>query len=213
MTKKIFFLLMYLFWVAHSLIAQNILFQKTYGCSAGAGSDWGRSLQQTSDGGYVLAGYSDGFGNGLNNYYLIKVNSNGDTLWTKVYKDVNNEDDCYSILQTSDGGFILAGTAGSANSEKPLLVKTNSDGMLQWLRYYPNTNWYYASSIDKTLDGGYIIGGSFEVSVSPSNWDAYWLKINFIGDTLWSKIYGSTGVEAIYSIHQDLDSGFIMAGI
>jgi hypothetical protein len=99
---------------------------RTYG---GTNYDEGRSVQQTMDGGYVVAGYTQSFGAGGYDVYLIKTNASGDTLWTKTFGGTNN-DLGYSVRQTSDGGYIIAGYTVSfgAGWFDVYLIKTDANG-------------------------------------------------------------------------------------
>src|SRR6266478_2537796 len=97
------FLVLFLHLTVASTSAQ-VTFEKTYG---GPGSDIGLSVQQTSDGGYVIVGQTQSYGAGSWDVYVVKTNSSGDTLWTKTYGGTNN-DVGYSIRQTTDGGYIIA---------------------------------------------------------------------------------------------------------
>jgi hypothetical protein len=95
--------------VPSSLTAHNITFERTYG---GPDADFGYSAQQTADGGYVVAGYTWSFGAGGEDVYLIKTDANGDTLWTRTYGGTG-ADNGYSVQQTTDGGYIIAGSTES----------------------------------------------------------------------------------------------------
>ena len=83
----------------------DTLWTRTYG---GSGDDWAYSVQQTTDGGYIVAGYTTSFGAGDSDFYLVKTNSQGDTLWTRTYGG-SSDDWAYSVQQTADGGYIVAG--------------------------------------------------------------------------------------------------------
>jgi len=99
---------------------------RTYG---GTSYDFGCSVQQTSDSGYIIAGLTMSFGSGNGDVYLIKTNASGDTLWTKTYGGMN-DDFGYSVRQTSDGGYIVAGLTGSfgAGSDDVYHIKTDANG-------------------------------------------------------------------------------------
>ena len=83
----------------------DTLWTRTYG---GSGDEWAYSVQQTADGGYIVAGYTYSFGAGGGDFYLVKTNSQGDTLWTRTYGG-SDDDGAYSVQQTADGGYIVAG--------------------------------------------------------------------------------------------------------
>src|SRR5437764_244417 len=112
----------------------QITFQKTYG---GTGDDVGRSVRQTSDGGYIIAGYNDSFGAGVQDIYLIKTNASGDTLWTRTFGGAS-DDRVYSVQQTADGGYIMAGYTASfgAGQYDVYLIKTDAAGDTSWTKTY-----------------------------------------------------------------------------
>src|SRR2546430_2035835 len=99
----------------------QITLQKTYG---GTEDDGGYSVKQTADGGYIIAGYTQSFGAGNEDVYLVKIDANGDSLWTKTYGGTNN-DRGYSVLETTDGGYIIAGLTYSfgAGASDVYLIK------------------------------------------------------------------------------------------
>jgi hypothetical protein len=129
--------------------------ERNYG---GASADYGRSVQQTSDGGYIVAGYSTSFGNS-SQVYLIKINAQGDTLWTKTHGGTDY-DGGWSVQQTTDEGYIVAGGSYSSGSgDQVFLVKTNASGDTLWTRTYGGTSYDWGWSVQQTTDGGYIMTG------------------------------------------------------
>jgi hypothetical protein len=184
-------------------------FERTYG---GAGNDAGSSVQQTSDGGYIIAGWTTSFGAGSYDAYVVKTDSAGDTLWTRTYGGPS-DDFASCVQQTSDGGYIIAGTTYSfgAGSSDVYLAKTNHSGDTIWTRTYGGANWDYGYSVQQSFDGGYIIAG-WTASFSVGFTDAYLVRTNSSGDTLWTRTYGGTGGDVGYSVQQTSDSGYVIAG-
>jgi len=180
--------------------------ERNYG---GADHDWGYSVQQTSDGGYIIAGETASFGNGIQ-FYLVKTNANGDTLWTRTYGGTDT-DRGYSVQQTQDGGYIVTGwTSSFGNWYEVYLVKTNTTGDTLWTQTYGGANEDYGYSVQQTSDEGYIIAGntrSFGNDVQ-----VYLVKTNASGDTLWTRSYGGTYTDRGYSVQQTSDGGYIIAG-
>jgi hypothetical protein len=161
------------------------------------------------DGGYVVAGIYDYFGSDAQ-VYLVKTNASGDTLWTRTYGGTDY-DYSYSVQQTSDGGYIIAGwTSSFGNQDQFYLVKTNSRGDTLWSRTYGGTNNDWCFSAQQTADMGYIIAG--ETNSFGNSWQAYLVKTNASGDTLWTKTYGGAGSDCGYSVQQTSDTGYIVAG-
>jgi len=191
------------------------LWTKTYG---GTNWDGGRSVQQTSDGGYIIAGYTYSFGPGTPDYsnvYLIKTNASGDTLWTKTYGGIYTDSGC-SVQQTSDKGYIIAGFTNSfgAGNYDVYLIKTNASGVTLWTRTYGGTGDDKGYSVQQTPDGGYIIAG-YTNSLGAGNYDVYLIKTNISGDTLWTRTYGGMYDDEGYSVQQIWDAaygGYIVAG-
>jgi type IX secretion system substrate protein len=187
----------------------DTLWTRSYG---GASTDYGISVQQTSDSGYVITGYTYSFGAGSLDVYLIKTNSLGDTLWTRTYGGASG-DDGYSVQQTSDGGYIITGYTSSfgAGSRDVYLIKTNSLGDTLWTRTYGGASNDAGNSVQQTSEGGYIIAG-FTSSFGAGGGDVYLIKTNSIGDTLWTRTYGGANNDAGRSVQQTSEGGYIIAG-
>jgi len=189
--------------------AGDTLWTRTYG---GWDYDLGRSLQQTSDGGYIIAGATKSFGAGSYDVYLLKTDSCGDTIWTRTYGG-SDRDYGRSLQQTSDGGYIIAAVTMSfgAGGNDFYLLKTDSSGDTLWTRTYGGREWDYANSVQQTCDGGYIIAG-WTISFGVGSADVYLLKTDSSGDTLWTRTYGGSYWDEAYSVQQTSDGGYIIAG-
>jgi len=191
----------------------DTLWTRTYG---GSSDEWAYSVQQTTDGGYVVAGETYSFGAGSNDFYLVKTNGEGDTLWTRTYGGINDEK-ARSVQETGDGGYIVAGCTGSfgAGGFDFYLVKTNSLGDTLWTRTYGGSREDKAHSVRQTTDGGYIVAGetySFGQG-TPNCPNFYIVKTNPLGDTLWTRAFeGSTYDDEAYSVQQTADGGYVVAG-
>ncbi|MFZ8835386.1 MAG: T9SS type A sorting domain-containing protein [Candidatus Caldipriscus sp.] len=187
----------------------NVQWVKTYG---GLDWDWASSVQQTSDGGYILAGYTTSFGAGSSDIILIKTDANGNIIWAKTYGGTGG-DRVSSVQQTSDGGYIVAGwtTSFGAGNEDIFLIKTDASGNIQWARTYGGTNNDYASSVRQTSDGGYIVAGS-TFSLGVGGYDIFLIKTYANGNVQWVKVYRGTGYDEAYSVQQTSDGGYIVAG-
>lgn len=197
----------------------------------GTGIDIANCIRQTSDGGYIVAGESssnDGdvsFNYGQTDYWIVKLSSSGTIQWQKSYGG-SNFDKAYSIAQTTDGGYIIAGETDSNDGNVSGLhglqdfwiIKVSSTGILEWQKALGGNLGDVAYSIQQTLDGNYIVAG---VSESPNGdvvglhgdvRDFWVVKLNSTGNILWQKCLGGTNDEYAYSIQQTTDSGFIIAG-
>jgi hypothetical protein len=137
-----------------------------------------------------------------------------DTLWTKTYGGIDFEAG-YSVTQTKDGGYIIAGVTCYSFNNDAYLIKTDSNGDTLWTRTYGRIwgsnkdNWGY--SVAPTSDGGYIIAG-WTSSFGTGGYDVYLIKTDSNGDTLWTKTYGGSGDDFGNSVAQTGDGGCIITG-
>ncbi len=186
-----------------------ISFAKTYG---GTSYDYAYSVQQTSDGGYIVAGYTGSFGAGGWDIFLIKTYANGNVQWAKTYGGIDF-DFAYSVQQTSDGGYIVAGDTRSfgAGYYDIFLIKTDANGNVQWAKTYGGTNDDRASSVQQTSDGGYIVAGH-TFSFGAGSYDIFLIKTDANGNVIWAKTYGGTDYDWASSVQQTSDGGYIVAG-
>jgi hypothetical protein len=187
----------------------NLLWQKTFG---GSNSDGGWSVQQTTDGGFIIAGSTWSLGAGSYDVYLIKTDSAGNIQWQKTFGG-SNDDLGYSVQQTSDGGFIIAGYTSSFGSgyEDVYLIKTDPNGNSQWQKTFGGSYEDYGGSVQQTSDGGYIIAGSTS-SFGDPNGDVYLIKTDLAGNLLWQKSFGGSDYDWGESVQQTSDGGSIIAG-
>ncbi len=186
----------------------DTIWTRIYG---GTNFDEGWSVQQTADGGYIIAGFTVSFGAGGYNFYLVKTDTNGDTIWTRTYGGTDYEFG-YSVQQTADGGYIIAGNSGPLHIYDVYLVKTDANGDTIWARTYGGTEDDEAFSVQQTFDGGYIIAGwTYSFSTGDSA-DVYLIKTDSFGDTIWTRTYGGEETDVGYSVQQTADGGYIIAG-
>jgi len=187
----------------------DTLWTRTFG---GANWDQAQCVQQTADGGYIVAGYTASFGAGTSDFYLVKTDGSGNQLWMRTYGG-NNSEGAFSVQQTADGGYILAGSTNSFGWEDLdfYLVKTDGSGNQLWMRTCGTMNDDQAESVDQTVDGGYILAGLTNAS-SESDGDFGLVKYNGSGDWLWSRTYGGENWEEASSVQQTADGGYIVAG-
>ncbi|MEO5572760.1 MAG: T9SS type A sorting domain-containing protein [Bacteroidia bacterium] len=189
----------------------DILWAKTYG---GINNDEGNSVQQTIDGGYIITGNSASSGAGSPDVYLIKTDTNGDTLWIKTFSGTGaNNEYGRSVCQTTDGGYFIVGytTSFGAGAEDVYLIKTDANGDTLWTKTLGGTNTDIALSGCQTNDGGYIVTG-YTNSFGAGSFDIYLIKTDVNGDTLWTKCYGGSGDDYVNSVQQTNDGGYIIAG-
>lgn len=193
---------------AFALEPGDTLWTRVYG---GQYNEDAFSVEQTSDGGYIVAGYSYTFGLGNYDVWLLKTEADGDTAWSRTYGDTRG-DYGYSVRQTTDGGYIIAGwTETTGNGNDVYLLKTDGDGNLIWTRTYGGSSHEDARSLDLTADGGYIVAGRTS-SFGAGNNDFYLIKTDAGGNTIWTRTYGGGQDDYCWSVQQTTDGGYILAG-
>ena len=203
------------FWLVKTDSNGYEQWNKTFG---GQGADYANSVQQTSDGGYIIAGMTTSYGAYTpygarhGDFWLVKTDSNGDEQWNKTFGGINC-DEAHSVQQTSDGGYILAGKTQSygAGDYDFWLVKTDSNGDEQWNKTFGGQGADYANSVQQTSDGGYIITG-FTRSHDAGSADFRLVKTDFNGNKQWERTFGGRGGDYAYSVQQSTDGGYILAG-
>ena len=224
----------YDYWIVKLDSSGNIQWQKSLG---GNGEEIATSARQTTDGGYIVVGYSrsidgDVTGNhGDSDYWAVKLDNVGNIQWQKSLGG-SKADFASSVLQTSDGGYIIAGYSSSNDGDVTGLhgnsgdypdywiVKLNSNGNIQWQKSLGGIFGEFANSIQQTTDGGYIIAGeswSIDGDVgghhgSTSSSDYWIVKLNNTGNILWEKSLGGFSNDIANFIQQTTDGGYIVAG-
>jgi hypothetical protein len=193
------------------LTAKADSWKKIYG---GSNNETGFYVQQTTDGGYFVVGDKYPSYN-MGDVWLLKIDSSGDTLWTKTYGTPTCDDEAFSGQQTADGGYIIVGYTESFGAGKRdiWLLKTNSSGDTVWTRTFgrPGYNRYNDGySIQQTKDGGYIIIGDWRDTTN-SQPVPLLLKTDANGETLWTRTYGKAGSSGPYGVRQTNDGGYIIA--
>ena len=218
----------YDYWILKLDSAGNLLWQKSIG---GTRDDYANSVQQTTDGGFIVAGQSDSYdgdvtGNhGNSDFWIVKLNSEGNLIWQKSYGGSNDED-AYSIQQATDGGFIVAGWTASTDGDVSgyhgglndyWVIRLDTNGNLIWQKTLGGSGDDIARSVRETKDGGFIVAGwsnSKDGDVSQNNgYDDYWIvKLDRLGNLIWQKSLGGTLTDQGYCIENTNDNGFIVAG-
>jgi len=181
---------------------KDISWQKTFG---GVDDDEANSIQQTKDGGYIIAGWTRSFGSGEKDAHILKLNSKGEVEWQKTFGGVD-DDEANSIQQTKDGGYIVAGY----KSGDVYILKLNSKGEIEWQKTFGGEYSDEANSVQEIADGGYVVAGW--TYSSDSEEDVYILKLNSKGELEWQKTFGGKYDDVAELIQQTKDGGYIVAG-
>ena len=202
-------------WVLKLDSLGNVVWQKTYG---GTGPDSANSVRQTTDGGFILAGGLTNSSSGIQQGWVFKLDSMGGMVWQKTYFGGLPLD---TIWQSSDSGFIVAGTGQIscfgcfAGMFGEWVVKLDPLGNISWQKVFSLGISNHASSVRQTSDGGFIVAGRVKGCCSPGNadnWDALIFKLNATGGLVWQKTYGGPDYDEARSIQLTSDGGFIVAG-
>jgi predicted RNase H-related nuclease YkuK (DUF458 family) len=185
------------------------IWQKTFG---GSRDDFGYSLAQTQDGGYIIAGGTYSFGAGGKDVYMIKTDSKGNKIWQKTFGG-GDEDLGLSVVQTSDGGYVIVGTTYSfgAGACDVYMIKTDSRGNKIWQKTFGGKSEDKGFCVAQTRDGGYIIVGTTR-SFGALGIDIYLIKTDSRGNKMWQKTFGGKGQEQGFSVIQASDGGYVIVG-
>ncbi len=187
----------------------NTVWTNTYG---GAEADYLHSMDATADGGYVMLAHTTSFGAGSLDFYLIRIDQDGDTLWTKTYGGTDY-DWCASVKQTADGGYILVGeTRSFGDSEGDVyVVKTDADGDLLWEKSYGDAGHDRAQHVLATPDNGYLVIGNMTVQDSEDEY-GFALKIDANGDPLWTTVLGDERLSELYGATLTANDTYVTIG-
>jgi hypothetical protein len=185
----------------------------------GNGSEFGSGGQQTVDGGYIVAGWTnsyghvgkDQYGGSYSDVWLVKLNSTGHEQWNKTYGWYSNEY-AYAVEQTSDNGYIITGVDYRVEPNGDvLLIKTDSNGTEEWNNSFRGGAWDEGCSVHETPDGGYIIGG-YENYYGNGGANAWLIKTNSTGQEEWNKTYNYDWGDFGDEVQLTSDGGYILVG-
>lgn len=170
------------------------------------------SVQQTGDGGYVLAGYAEPKSTGNRDAWLVKLSPTGSVLWQRTYGGPGSESTT-AIIETTDKGFLVAGSRAADETIEPdlWLLKLDEAGNVAWQRVYGGNKTDRGHSVQATSDGGYVVAG-WSRSFGAGGMDAWCLKVDASGRRNWHKSFGGAGDDVAYEVSQTGDGGFVLAG-
>jgi hypothetical protein len=192
----------------HPAFATSSL-NKTYG---GAKDDAAYSILSSSDGGYVLAGYTKSVGAGGMDAWLVKVDYSGQMVWNRTYGGTA-DDVAYSLIQTGTGGYVFAGYSASfgMGGSDVWLVKTHSEGNVEWNHTYGGAGQEESFCVVQANDGGYLVVGSTNSFGAGQN-DFWLVKTDANGKISWNQTYGGAGEEVARSVVEASDGGYTVTG-
>ncbi|MFB6258896.1 MAG: T9SS type A sorting domain-containing protein [Flavobacteriales bacterium] len=207
------------YWILKLDSLGAVEWQRTYG---GSNKEKLRGVEQTDDGGFIIAGFStssdgDVSGNkGGKDYWILKLDPSGNIEWEQNYGG-SNKDNPYSIEQTLDGGFVAAGISASSNGDVSSnnggddywVLKLDPNGNIQWESSFGTSNSERAFSVDQTSDSGYAVGGWTDKS---GNNDYWVLRLDKMGNLQWDKTFGGGGHDRMRSVRSLSDGGFFLLG-
>ena len=215
------------YWVVKLDASGSITWEKSLG---GSTFDHGHSIQQTADGGYIVVGDSksnDGnvtVNNDFNKIWIIKLDASGNIMWQSSFGGWS-DDHGYSVQQTANGGFIIAGdsesneddVSGNNGGRDCWIVRLDATGNIIWKKSLGGSGYDYATSIQQMTDAGYIVAGNSESlngDVTGNNGAIdYWIvKLDATGNTMWQKSLGGSGDDSAISIQQTTEGGYVVAG-
>jgi hypothetical protein len=196
-------------WLVKSDSAGEVQWMKTYG---GEQDDNASFVQQTRDGGFIIAGRTYSYSAGHSDIWLVKTNSVGDTLWTKAYGGIEF-DYAASVRETNDGGYILAGSTSSfgAGDADLWLIGTDSIGDTLWTKTYGGPDVDRPYSLLQLSDGNYLIGG-FTNSSGTGYYEGWLILTDMNGDTLWTQTFGGDWDDIILDCEETPDGEIIITG-
>lgn len=185
------------------------VWSKTFG---GPDWDYGYSVKETQDGGYVITGFTETEDKKSSRIWLVRTNAQGEQIWAHTFGS-RQRNEGHSIFETEDGGYIIAGTTQSffPNYEDVLVIRTDGEGKTLWEKTFGGQSWDYSSSVLQTRDANFVIAGSSRLN-DDSKADPWLMKLDSDGNPMWEQKYISSLSGEVHSIENTTDGGFIMVG-
>ncbi len=198
-------------WLIKADVSGDEEWNRTFG---GPKDDGGRAVQRTRDDGYVIAGFTESYGTGGKDVWLIKTDSAGNEQWNITFGG-SRDDRGELVQQVKDGGYIIAGGANAPLANKSLtgdawLIRTDSNGIMQWGKIFSfgNSNYDLATAAQETADGGYILAG-YGLGTGMYSW---LIKTDNVGMKQWDKVFDESGRNEGSSVQQAGDGSYVSTG-
>jgi hypothetical protein len=166
------------------------------------------------DGGYILAGFTESWGKGSRDVYLVKVSTVGNVIWERTYGG-SEEDWAKRIIENPDGGYVVSGTARSfrgSDSKDAYLLKVDENGNRLWEKAYGGDGWDEGLGI-APCDDGFMVAGMTDSFGEKNSSDVFIFKVDRDGDKLWQKTHGIRGWNQASCIIEDGHGGYALAGV
>ncbi len=197
------------FWLVRVDSSGKKLWDQTYG---GLLADYATAVVQTVDGGFAVAGYTKSKGAGGNDFWLVRTDASGAKTWDQTYGGASS-DAAYAVVQTSDGGFAVAGNTASkgAGSNDGWLVRTNASGVKVWDQTYGGASTDYVVAAVVTSDNSFALAG-YSSSKGAGGMDYWLVRTDANGNKVWDRTYGGIGYDTARALVQTSDGGFALAG-
>jgi len=178
----------------------------------GKKNDSAEALARTKDGNMVLVGYRETGRAGNTDFYLLKMDQNGQKIWSQTYGG-EQSDRLNSVVATDDGGIVATGTTGSYNSENTdmSVMKLNADGKMLWHKIYGFKYYEYGNAVATTADGGVMIAGGTN-TLGKGDHSVYLIALEKSGKLVWSHVYGNRGKDSVNAIERLFDGSMIAVG-
>lgn len=168
-------------------------------------------IQQTTDNGYIMSGWTGSYGAGGGDVWLIKLDANGNEEWNRTFGGTGL-DGGDGVAQTNDGGYIICGSTQSYGVNGDLwIIKTDADGHEEWNHTFGGNDYEEGFSIQQTSDHGYIVTGVTN-SYGAGNGDVWLIKTDETGREVWNKTFGGGEYDVGNSVQQTTDGGFFITG-
>lgn len=211
-------------------VAQGIPELEWQACFGGSGFEFGYSVQQTTDGGYIFAGDTrsndgqvTGF-HGIADAWVVRTDATGTLLWQRALGG-SGFDVPLAVVQTMDGGFVVAGSSGStdgdlagvASNGRAWVVKLDAGGAIQWQQRYGNSSEDSFWAMEQTASGELLLAGIRNSTTgipgcNQGGSNAWLVKLDSAGELLWERCYGGSSGEIFQSLNMTDDGGCIAAG-
>jgi len=185
----------------------NVVWSRTYGGSIDSAA---RSGVLTKDGDYLVAGYSDSIGNGNYDFYLLKLDINGDIIWNNTYGGEGSQK-AYSITKANDGYMVVGDIQLPNSATDAWVLKVDQGGNVLWNKSVGGKDSDSAAVVALSEDGNYLVGG-FTFSYGEGNRDNFLFKISNKGNVLWSCTQGNSGYQEAYQVLDTGKNQYIMIG-